>query len=153
MVTFTVNIVVKQPKGAVVTALLNPENFTFWQSGLQKFEVITGKPGEIGSIARLHYIQNGRKHVMIDKLIDSEPGKKYLSRISGKAIIATVETLLEDFGESTRITINWSGQSNILLLRFILPLMKKRLKSQSMAELETFKKLIESRGPDFKEAT
>jgi hypothetical protein len=45
-------------------------------ANLEKFEVIKGKIGEIGSIARFHYYEKGRSYIVEDRLEYYEPGKK-----------------------------------------------------------------------------
>ena len=90
MTEFEVNTVINKPVEIVVAALMNPNNFIHWQTDLEKFEVIERKPGEVGSIAHLHYSQKGRSYIMEDKMIFCEPGKKYVSQVSGDVITAKV---------------------------------------------------------------
>ena len=118
---------------------------------LEKFEVIERKPGEVGSIAHLHYSQKGRSYIMEDKMIYCEPGKKYVSQVSGDVITAKVETTLHSMGKKTKINLQWSGKGKIFLLKLLLPLLKGKMIKQSNKELETFKHLIETRGSNFSE--
>lgn len=149
MTTFKVNTVINQPADIVVKALMNPDNFPYWTTDLERFEVIKGKPGEVGSIGHLHYVQKGRSYIMEDKLIYCEPGKKYVSKVTGDVITATVETTLQSKGNKTEMNTRWSGKGNIFILKILLPLIRFRMIKQSKAELETFKKLVETKGPDF----
>lgn len=149
MTTFKVNTVINQPVGIIVKALMNPDNFPYWTTHLEKFEVIKGKPGEVGSIGHLHYLQKGRQYVMEDKLIYCEPGKKYVSKVTGDVLTATVQTTLQSKGNETEMTVKWSGKGNIFILKILLPLLRFRMIKQSKRELETFKKLVETKGHDF----
>ena len=149
MMEFEVNTVINKPINIVVDALMNPDNFVHWQTDLEKFEVIERTPGEVGSIAHLHYSQKGRSYIMEDKMIYCEPGKKYVSEVSGDAIYAKVETTLQPMGEKTKINLQWSGKGKIFLLKLLLPLIKGKMIRQSKKELETFKHLVETRGSDF----
>ena len=149
MVEFEINTVINKSVKIVVEALMNPDNFVHWQTDLVKFEVIERKPGEVGSIAHLHYSQKGRSYIMEDKMIYCEPGKKYVSEVSGDAIYAKVETTLQPMGEKTKINLQWSGKGKIFLLKLLLPLIKGKMIRQSKKELETFKHLVETRGSDF----
>ncbi len=38
----------------VVKALMDSDNFPYWQTGLERFVVADRKPGEIGSVGLLH---------------------------------------------------------------------------------------------------
>jgi len=149
MTEFEVSTVINKPIKIVVDALMNPDNFVHWQTDLVKFEVIERKPGEVGSIAHLHYSQKGRSYIMEDRMIYCEPGKKYASQVSGDVITAKVETTLHSMGKKTKINLKWSGKGKIFLLKLLLPLIKGKMIKQSKKELETFKQLIEKRGSNF----
>lgn len=149
MASFEVSATINQPVDIVVKALMNPDNFTYWTTDLEKFEVIKGKPGEVGSIGHLHYLQKGRSYVMEDKLIYSVPGKKYVSQVTGDAITATVETILQSMGNKTKMSIKWSGKGNIFILKLLLPFLKYNMIKQSRKELKIFKKLVETKGVVF----
>ena len=149
MTIFTVSILIRQPIETVVKALMNPENFPYWQKDLQKFEVIQGRPGEAGAIGLLHYRQKGRSYVMEDKLIYCEPGVKYVSQVSGDVISARVETTLRDSGNGTGMNVTWSGKGKIFFLKIMLPFLRGRMIRQSQEELDLFKYLVEKQGENF----
>ena len=69
MTKFEVSTIINKPINIVVNALMNTDNFVHWQTDLEKFEVIERKPGEVGSIAHLHYSQKGRSYIIEDKMI------------------------------------------------------------------------------------
>ena len=150
MTKFTINITINQPIDTVVKAFLNPDNITYWTTDLEKFEVIKEEVGKVGSIARLHYSQKGRKYIMEDKMIYCEPGKKYVSEVSGDALLANVETTFHPLGDQTEVKMTWAGKGKIFLLKLILPLLRGKIKKHAIADLEKFKNLVETRGIDFK---
>ncbi|MBL7068031.1 MAG: SRPBCC family protein [Candidatus Marinimicrobia bacterium] len=149
MTTFEVSIIINQPTDIVVKALMNPDNFPYWQKDLEKFEVIERKPGEVGSIGHLHYSQKGKSYIMEDILIFCEPGSKYISQVTSDAITAQVETTLNALGNKTEMVVKWTGKGKTLLLRLLLPLLRGKMIRQSRVELETFKQLIETKGYTF----
>ena len=148
---FKVSTTIEKPVGIVVGALMNPDNFPYWTTDLVRFEVVSGKAGEAGSVGRLHYMQNGRSYIMEDRMIYCEPEKKYVSQVSGDVIEAKVETLLNPIGDKTEMTVTWEGKGKILFLKLFLPLMKGTMIRQSRMELEKFKKLVEEKGSNFSE--
>ncbi|UCH89486.1 MAG: hypothetical protein JSV49_02220 [Thermoplasmata archaeon] len=149
MTDFEISTVINQPVDIVVAALMNPDNFVHWTTDLEKFEVVKRKPGEVGSIAKLYYVQKGKMYIMEDKLIYCEPGKKYISEVTGDALSARVETTLNSIGGKTEMRLQWSGKGKIFLLKLLLPMLKGKMIKQAKKELETFKHLVESRGSDF----
>lgn len=151
MVTFSVNTIINQPVEIVDKALMNQDNFPYWQTDLEKFEVIKETPDKVGSIGHLHYNQKGRSYILEDKMTYCDPAKKYVSEVTGEAIEATVETILSSNDNKTEMTIIWSGKGRILLLKLMLPFLRRKMIKQSQAELETFKKLVETCGSNFTE--
>jgi hypothetical protein len=149
MTKFEISLLINKPVEVITKALTNPENHPYWTTDLDKFEVIKGGPHEVGSIAHLHYSQKGRSYVMEDKLIYCEPGKKYISIVTGDVITAEVETILQPFGHKTEMSLKWSGRGKILFLKIFLPLFRWRIKKLASKDLETFKKLVEEKGVNF----
>ena len=151
MISFSVNTIINQPVEIVVKALMNPDNFPYWQTDLEKFEVIKETPDRVGSIGHLHYNQKGRTYILEDKMLFCDQGKRYVSQVSGAAIKATVETILDSIDNKTEITLKWSGKGNILILKLMLPFLREKMIKQSQAELDKFKELVETHGYDFEE--
>lgn len=123
MVKFEISIEINQPPEIVVQALMKAENAPYWDTYLEEFEVVKGKPGEVGAVGRLHYVQKGHEYIMEDVLEYAEPGKRYVSRVSGPAITVRVETTIEPTIGGTRLAIVWTGIGKQLLLRLLLPLL------------------------------
>jgi hypothetical protein len=152
MVRFEVSVDIAQLPETVDQALMRAENAPHWNKDLVRFDVIRGEPGLVGSVGRLHYVQGGREHVMEDVMEHAEPGRRYVSRVSGPAITARVETLVEPIEGGTRLTIVWAGNGTRALTRLLLPLMRRRIERRSREELAVFKGLVETRGADFSDA-
>ena len=150
MTTFTINILINRSVDMVNKALMNPDNFPFWQTYLIKFEIVKGEPGKIGSIGRLHYFQKGRSYIMEDKLIYCEPGEKYVSEVTGEVLTARVETVLVPLDNKTKMILKWSGRGEKFFFKILLPLLLRKMIDQSKKELELFKELVETRGVDFR---
>ena len=149
MTQFEVSVVINKPVNIVVDALMNHKNFVYWQTNLEKFEVIKETEEKAGSIAHLHYNENGKKYVMEDKMLHYEPNKKIISQVSGEGISAIVENIIVSNGDKTEITLKWSGRGKVFLVKVLLPLLKGKMIKESTRELETFKHLVETRGSDF----
>ena len=146
---FRISININQPADIVNQALLDPENAPLWTSDLEKFEVVKGEPGLTGSIAHLHYRQGGRSYIMEEVLEYAEPGRRYVSRVSGGGIAARVETTIEHSASRSELAIFWSGSGKSAVSKLFFPLLRGMMIRRARANLQTFKRLVETHGAHF----
>jgi uncharacterized protein YndB with AHSA1/START domain len=145
-VTVRQSITIDRPPEAVAAVLIDADKAVLWNTDLQEFEVLAEKPGLVGSKARLHYVQDGKPYVMEDELLEVEPNRRYLSRVTGDALEAEVETRLVPENEGTKVTIRWSGAGKPLLLRLLLPLMRRSIARGVQTDLAKLKAVVEADG-------
>lgn len=142
--TVQTSIKIDRPPEEVAAVLLDAEKAVLWTTDLEKFEVLARPPGLVGSRARLHYKQGDRRYVMEDELLQVEPNRRYLSRVTGDVIEAEVETVLKPIGGSTQVDVRWSGSGKPLLLRLLLPFMRRSIARQTRKDLIKLKSVVES---------
>ena len=148
---FKIGINIDQPADIVNQALMQPANAPLWTSDLEKFEVVKGEPGLTGSIAHLHYRQGGRSYIMEEVLEYAEPGRRYVSRVSGNGVIAHVETTIEPSASRSELTVLWSGTSKSIPAKLLFPFLRGMMLRRARADLQTFKNLVETHGAHFPE--
>ena len=85
---------IDRPPTTVLRVLFDQAKMTQWTTDLDSVEIVRGAPGEVGSLARLRYVQGGKSYEMMDELLEYEAGKRIVSRVTGDAISAEVETIL-----------------------------------------------------------
>ena len=140
-------IIIARPPEDIARIFLDPEKAPLWNAGLERFEVLSETPGLVGSKARLHFVQGGRRYVMEDELLEVEPERRYLSRVSGDMLEAEIETLLVPTASGTLVTVRWTGCGKKPLLRLLLPLMRRSLARQTLADLTKLRELAEADRP------
>ena len=146
---FVTRIHINKPPGIVNQAYTDPENMLYWTKHLEKFEVVKGNSMEAGALARMHFKKKGRAYIMEDELLETEPGKRYISRVSGQGIMTEVKTLFERTDQGTLITLNWTGRSKVVPYNLLLYLLRGKIKREATSELIEFKNLVERYGVKF----
>lgn len=139
-----IECVITRPPSAVTRAILDPAKAPLWNEGLQRFEVTAGEAGEAGATGRLHYLQGRRHYVMEDRLVLVDPGRRYVSEVTGNGLRARVETLLTPVGDdATLLTVRWSGRGTRPWTWVLLPLMRGAVARGAERDLRLLKQLVE----------
>jgi len=142
------SLLIRVPPEKVAQVLLDADLAPAWTSGLERFEVVSGRSGEVGCVGRAHYREGGRDYVLVDVLRDVVPNRYYRSHIDGGGISVDVETRLDPVeGDGTRLTLRWSGAGTNPVTRISLPLMKRRIASRADVDLRALRDLAEGFGP------
>lgn len=149
MTSFEIKTTIAAPAETIVAAMLRAENAPHWTKHLERMEVVKRTPELVGSVSRLHYLENGRRYVMEDRMVEVDPGRRFLSEVTGDAIEAQVETLLQPVEGGTEMTMRWNGRAKVQPLRLLMPLLRGRMRRQAQEELETFARLVETKGANF----
>ena len=149
MPTIETRIEIARPPEIVAEAFLDPANAVHWTKDLERLEIISGSPGEVGSVARLHYSQRGRPYVLVDTLADTVPNEYFRSTVEGGGIKAEVETWLRKKNDGTEVTIRWRGSGTMIVTRLLLPFMRGVIRRRTRSDLAAFRKLVEANGAHF----
>lgn len=144
-----VSAIINQPVNIVYKAYIEPDNMLKWSTNLVKFEPVKGEFGEKGSYAHLHYEQKGRSYILKDELKYLDPGKKIVSQVSGQGLLIHVTTRFNKVDDKTELKLIWDGSGTKFILKFLLPILKGKIKRQAQAELNTFKRMVEKYGVKF----
>jgi hypothetical protein len=143
-VKFDVAVRIRASADAVAAILNDADKAPLWEQNLERMEVVRGGPNEVGALARMHYVENGRAYVMEDELLECEPDRRWRSRVWGNGMQAVVETTLVEVGDETDILMVWQGGPDALLGRLLMPLLKPAIRRRARAELEALKGLVEA---------
>ncbi|MCA9656794.1 MAG: SRPBCC family protein [Myxococcales bacterium] len=141
-------VLIPAPREVVVDVLNAAEDAPRWQRGLERMEVVEGEAGVPGARARLHYRERGRAYVMEDELLECEPGRRWLSRVSGNGMTIRVETQLRDVDGGTELALVWDGAPDARVARALFWLLRPSVRRGMRADLERLAALAASRASD-----
>ena len=117
---YTVEIEINSPREKVIELFDNSDNLMKWQTGLKRFDHISGIPGEEGAKSRLTYIENGRELEMTETIIKKELPEKFSALYEAKGvknkISNQIETIIQPLQNLLKIiSNNLSNQKNFVL--------------------------------------
>ena len=146
MPTLEERIDISASTSAVTAVLLDIDAAPLWTSGLERLELVEGSIGESGCVGLAHYVEDGRRYVVEDRLVESRPGSYYTSRVRGGGFEATVETTLDESPAGTSLTIRWRGTGTNPLSKAALLLMRRRVGKRMQQDMQALRDLVERRG-------
>jgi hypothetical protein len=83
-------------------------------------------------------------YTLEDELVEVEPARRFLSRVTGDALEATVETTLVPTGSGTAVMVRWTGEPKPLLLKLLFTLRRAAIIAQVAANLARLKQVVEN---------
>ena len=76
-------------------------------------------------------------------MLEAEPNRRYVSRVCVRAL-GTGEDLVDaGGGDGTLATVLWTGRATRLLMRLLLPCMRRAVARGAVRDLYSLKRLIE----------
>jgi Polyketide cyclase / dehydrase and lipid transport len=144
---FTCEIVINKPVNEVVALFDNPDHLHKWMQGLQKFEPLSGVPGQVGARSRLTFQFGKRKMEMIETVeVRNLPFEFTGLYTIGKGSNRVKNSFLPVNEYQTKFcsenTFEFRG-----LMKLMALLMPGAFKKQSMKYLVDFKNFAESTNP------
>lgn len=128
----------------VIELFNNPANMEKWQEGFQEMIHLTGKPGEVGSTARLKYLMGKRKVEMLETITVNDLPNEFSATYEAKNVWNEVRNYFDDLGNGTtkwRSDCEFRFGGFMKIMGFLMP---GAFKKQSMKYLEAFKKFAEA---------
>ena len=147
---FLRTIDLNRPPAEVWAALIDPAFLPRWHPTLQKLEPVSGAPGQVGAMARLHYREGSRDVVLTETVTASQPPRLFATTYRSSTVDSTLQNVLVPLpGGGTRweITAEFHFHG---LLRFLGPGLRVATEHRTEADMARFKGQLEGvpPGPD-----
>ncbi|OFY87916.1 MAG: hypothetical protein A3F72_09130 [Bacteroidetes bacterium RIFCSPLOWO2_12_FULL_35_15] len=136
-------IEINKPLDKVIELFDNPDNMKKWMEGLQSFEAISGKPGEVGSKSRLKFKMGKREIEMIETVTVRNLPEEFSGTYEAQGVFNIVKNKFIPLTENrTKYISEQEFQFNgfMKIIGFLMPGMFKK---QSMKYLIDFKNFVE----------
>lgn len=140
---YTIEIEINKPVSKVIELFDSVDNMYKWMEGLEKFEHLSGTPGEVGAKSKLTFKMKKRSMEMIETITVKNLPAEFSGTYDAKGVHNIVKNFFYDLtGNKTRYVSEQEFQFKgfMKLIAFLMPGLFKK---QSMKHLEAFKKFVE----------
>lgn len=142
---YTLEIIINKPINEVVKLFDSVDNLYKWMEGLEKFEHISGIPGEVGAKSRLTFQMGKRKMVMIETIQKKDLPHEFTGSYEAKDVYNIVRNKFEKISDKQT---KYICENEFIFESFFMKLFGMiapgLFKKQSMKYLVDFKKFVES---------
>jgi carbon monoxide dehydrogenase subunit G len=141
---YTTEIEINKPIDQVIELFDNPAHMGKWMEGLQSFDPISGKPGEVGARSRLKFKMGKRQIDMIETITVRNLPDEFSGTYEAKGVFNIVKNKFSALpGNKTRYVTEQEFQFKGFM-KIIGLLMPGAFKKQSMKSLIDFKNFVEN---------
>lgn len=140
---YTTEIEINKPVDKVIELFDNPNNMDKWMEGLQSFEHVSGKPGQVGAKSRLKFKMGKREIEMIETITVKNLPDEFSGTYEVKGVFNIVKNKFSALpGNRTKYISEQEFQFKGFM-KIIGFLMSGVFKKQSMKYLIAFKSFAE----------
>lgn len=141
---YTSEIEINQPIDKVIELFDNPDNMRKWMEGLQSFEHLSGKQGEVGAKSKLKFKMGKREIEMIETITVRNLPQEFSGTYEAKGVYNIVKNSFIKLSDSKTKYITENEFQFSGFMKIIAFLMPSAFKKQSYKYLLDFKNFAES---------
>ena len=123
------------------------EQLASWVTGFRKIEYLRGEEGQPGSYYRITVVEDGREFVMTEQITAFVENEHFGAEFENDMMTSKYDYWFEDRNGSTSLQVNSEHAGRGPFWRSVLWFMKADIQAQQKADLEKFKRLVESAAP------
>lgn len=143
---YTRAVEINQPINRVIELFDNPDNLPKWQAGLQRFERLSGTPGQPGAKSRLHYKMGKRDVEMIETITVRNLPHEFSGTYEAKGVW---NNMVNRFIELSPTKTRWIAEAEFRmsgLMWLIGLLFASSFKKETERQMAAFKTFAEQQG-------
>ena len=145
---YTVSTEINAPMEKVVELFDNPDNYKYWQKGLQSIKYLEGKPCHPGAKSELTFLI-GKKNMVITEVVKTRNlPEEYETTFNTDLMFNVVKTRIKSKDANTTLFITDQEINCIGWFKLTGWLFPKMFKKQSAKYLADFKEFVENYSVD-----
>ena len=124
----------------------NPDNLNKWLTNLERYEHLSGEPGQVGAKSKQTFKENGRTAVLFEEITERIEQQNFSGIFTAPNMMhSIIEITFKNMGdESTEVTSCQDMRMEKIIFRLITPLMKGSIQKRQSGDLENLKKAVEN---------
>jgi len=144
---YTREVVIDLPRDRVIELFDDADNLPKWQDGLQRFEHVSGEPGQPGAKSRLVYDHRGRGWELIETITERNLPDEFTAIYETEGVWNLMKNRFEEEGPNRT---RWIAESEFrplgLKMKLMAILLRPMFTSTTMKTLRDFKAFAEGEG-------
>ncbi len=145
MVTYETRIEIEKSLELVYDVISDHSVIHQWLTGLKEVKPLNDLLNEPGAKFQYLFKENGREVVFEEELLSIEPPFQFSYRLESKQILMEAQTRLRSIdGGGTEVLMLNEVRPKGLVMRLLLPLLKRSMIRRQLNDLRSLKRLIES---------
>jgi len=128
-----------------VTELFQDTDFAHnWQPGLQRIEPVSGTPGEVGSVAHMHYDENGRKMTLKETITSNNLPEEFTATYEAPNVYNISNNRFHAISENQTRWVMENEFKFSGFMRIMAFFMRGAFPNRTQEDMESFKSAAES---------
>jgi hypothetical protein len=141
---YTQEIIIHKPIQEVVAKFDDPRNLKKWMKGLQRFEHLSGTPGQAGAKSKLIFKMGKRDFEMIETISVRNLPKEFTGTYEAGGVVNIVKNSFVEIGDKDTNYISENEFQFKGIMKVIAFIMPGAFKKQSFRYMVDFKNFVES---------
>ena len=141
---YTTEVIIDRPRADVIAKFEDPESMKAWQPTLQRYETLSGAPGQPGSTMKLVYDEGGRTMEMVETIVANELPNEFHATYETVGVYNMQKnwfTEMED-GKTRWLSESEFKFSGLMILMGIF--MRGAFPKQTLQTMQNFKAFVEA---------
>ncbi len=135
---------IDKPPSDVYDFIMDEENLILWIKNFVRIERINGEPGQVGSISKYTYDENGRTVEFIEEILVNEKDRLLKGVMRNRFMELTISNSLQPVANnSTKLTVVSAFHTKNYLYKLLLWVSKSKIASRQAEDIYRLKKAVE----------